>query len=82
MLAIALVLEGHRRGVAARQSGMDGQTLRDWSHRYNAEGISGLFNRPHGGGRPRKLTAAQEAAIAGWVRAGPDPERDGWCAGV
>ena len=77
MLAIALVLEGHRRGVAARQSAMDGQTLRDWAHRYNAEGIAGLFNRPHGGGPPRKLTAAQEAAIAAWVSAGPDPERDG-----
>jgi hypothetical protein len=25
MLAIALVLEGHRRGVAARQSAMDGK---------------------------------------------------------
>jgi transposase len=77
MLAIALVLEGHRRGVAARQSAMDGQTLRDWAHRYNAEGIAGLFNRPHGGGPPRKLTAAQEAEIAAWISAGPDAERDG-----
>jgi transposase-like protein len=34
MLAIALLLEGHGREQAARQSGMDRQTLRDWVHRY------------------------------------------------
>ena len=48
MLAIALLLEGHNRAQAARQSGMERQTLRDWAHRYNAEGIAGLFDRPHG----------------------------------
>lgn len=77
MLAIALVLEGHRRGNAARQCGMDRQTLRDWVHRFNAEGIGGLSNRPHGGGPEPKLSAEQEAAIAQWVRCGPDPEQDG-----
>ena len=37
---LALVLEGHRR--AAALTGMDRQTLRDWVHRYDAEGVSGL----------------------------------------
>ena len=77
MLAIALLLEGHSRGLAARQSGMDRQTLRDWVHRYNVEGIAGLFDRPHGGGAPRKLTATQESEVAAWVHAGPDLARDG-----
>jgi transposase len=77
MLAIALLLEGHSREQSARQSGMDRQTLRDWVHRYNAEGIGGLFDRPHGGGARRKLTTAQESEIALWVDAGPDPETDG-----
>jgi len=77
MLAIALVLEGRSRGDAARQCGMDRQTLRDWVHRFNAEGIGGLCNRRHGGGPERKLSAAQEAAIAEWLRCGPDRERDG-----
>jgi hypothetical protein len=36
LLGIALVLEGHPRKTAARLSGMDRQTLRDWAHRYNA----------------------------------------------
>ena len=45
MLAIALVLEGADRTSAATSCGMDRQTLRDWVHRYNAEGLAGLANR-------------------------------------
>ena len=57
MLAIALVLEGVDRATAAQTCGMDRQTLRDWVHRYNAEGLCGLVNRtvPH---RPRRLAPA------------------------
>lgn len=77
MLAIALVLEGRRRSDAARQCGMDRQTLRDWVHRFNAAGIAGLYNRPHGGGGAPKLSAEQQAELVRWVRGGPDPERDG-----
>ncbi len=76
MLAIALVLEGADRATAAATCGMDRQTLRDWVHRYNAEGLAGLVNRtvPH---RPRRLAPEQLAELAGWVEAGPDPARDG-----
>lgn len=77
LLAIALLLEGASREDAARQCGMDRQTLRDWVHRYNAEGIAGLSNRPHGGGACSRLTAEQQAEVAEWVRTGPDPEKDG-----
>jgi transposase len=64
LLAIALVLEGASRAEAARQCGMDRQTLRDWVHRYNAEGIGGLGGRPHGGGARARLTADQQAEVA------------------
>jgi transposase len=76
MLAIALVLEGVDRTTAAETCGMDRQTLRDWVHRYNAEGLDGLENRkvPQ---RPRRLVPAQMAELAAWVEAGPDPARDG-----
>jgi transposase len=40
MLAIALVLEGQPRREAASLNGMDRQTLSDWVHRYNADGIA------------------------------------------
>src|SRR3954449_6170894 len=76
MLALALVLEGASREVAARCAGMDRQTLRDWVHRYNAEGLDGLRDRRRPGPRPR-LSPEQEAELATTVEQGPDPDRDG-----
>ena len=76
MLAIALVLDGHSREDAAASCGMDRQTLRDWVHRYNAEGLAGLSNRRAPGPTPR-LSDGQEAELARWVEKGTDPERDG-----
>ena len=76
MLALALVLEGSPRAEAARHAGMDRQTLRDWVHRYNAEGLAGLVNRRAPGPAPR-LSAEQEAAVDRWVAEGPELARDG-----
>ena len=76
MLAIALVLEGADRTTAAGTCGMDRQTLRDWVHRYNAEGLAGLKNRI-GPPRPRRLAPDQMAELAAWVEAGPDSARHG-----
>jgi transposase len=76
MLALALVLDGQSRGAAAEACGMDRQTLRDWVHRYNAEGLAGLANHRSAGPTPR-LAAAQEAEVARWVEEGPVLERDG-----
>src|SRR6187397_2653704 len=76
MLALALVLEGTSREAAARHAGMDRQTLRDWVHRYNAEGLAGLRDRPHPGPMPR-LTQEQLTELARIVEAGPDPGTDG-----
>lgn len=45
-------------------------------HRYNAEGLPGLHDRPRSGRKPR-LTPAQEAELAAAVERGPDPDRDG-----
>ena len=77
MLAIALVLEGRSRGDASENCGMDRQTLRDWVHRYNAEGLAGLRDRVGETGPKRRLSSEQEAEVAEWVRRGPDPTRDG-----
>src|ERR671932_2370136 len=63
MLALALVLEGSSRAEAARAAGMGRQTLRDWVHRYDAEGLAGLGDRPRSGRRPR-LTPGREAELA------------------
>ncbi len=66
MLALPLVMEGRNRTEAACAAGMDRQTLRDRVHRYNAQGLQGLTNRPNlgapkrqadcgAGGRSRRL---------------------------
>ena len=76
LLAIALVLEGATRTEAARVTGMDRQTLRDWVIRYNAEGVEGLRDRARPG-RPGQLTAVQLAELERLVEAGPDIEVHG-----
>jgi len=72
LLAIALVLEGYSRTEAAALSGMDRQTLRDWVHRYNDEGIDGLKSRSAPGRAPA-LTDEQMAELRALVIQGPDP---------
>jgi transposase len=79
MLALALVLEGSSRAEAARAAGMDRQTLRDWVHRYNAEGIEGLRDRPRPG-RPCALDEGRQAALKALILRGPKLERDGCVA--
>src|SRR3954470_6216500 len=77
MLAIALVLEGRSREDAAASCGMDRQTLRDWAHRYNAEGLAGLADLPRRNGPRPRLSPGQEAMVAEWAEQGPDLARDG-----
>ncbi len=72
LLAIAMVLEGCSRLDAARQAGMDRQTLRDWVHRYNEAGVDGLISKPLPGPEP-KLSEAQMQKLRALVVAGPDP---------
>src|SRR5919112_103585 len=74
LLALANALDGMSRDEAARAAGMDRQTLRDWVHRYNAEGVAGLR------GRPCALDEGQQAALKGLVLKGPELERDGCVA--
>jgi len=76
LLALAAVYDGMSRAQAARIGGMDRQTLRDWVHRFNEEGPSGLTNRP-GAGRPRLLNDEQMLELSQIVETGPDLARDG-----
>src|ERR1700687_1665225 len=68
ILAIAMVLDGYARRLAAQACGMDRQTLRDWVIRYNAEGFAGRADRPRPG---RRAAAAARTA-----------RQTGWCAGA
>ena len=79
LLALANALDGMSREAAARAAGMDRQTLRDWVHRYNAEGIGGLRDRPRPG-RPCALDEGRQAALKALILKGPKLERDGCVA--
>ena len=72
MLAIALVLEGSDRRSAAEACGMDRQTLRDWVHRYNAEGLAGLRERRTSGHKSPLGDKGRQALVA-LLETGPDP---------
>jgi transposase len=76
ILAIAMVPDGHSRLLAAQASAMDRQTLCDWVHRYNADGLAGLADRPRPGRQPR-LAEAQRSEVAKWVEDGPDLKTNG-----
>ena len=53
--AIANALGGMSRAEAARLAGMERQALRDAVVGYNAEGVSGLSDRPRRSEGPRGL---------------------------
>jgi transposase len=74
LLAIAAVLDGDSRTEAAKHSGMDRQTLRDWVHRYNAGSVDGLHSREIPG-RPPALSDEQMEELRQMVLDGPDPNR-------
>jgi transposase len=76
MLALAMVLDGCSRTEAATTCGMDRQTLRDWVHRYNEQGLPGLSDRKPPGAKPR-LSTEQQNELADLVRSGPDPAEHG-----
>jgi transposase len=79
LLALANALDGLPREEAARLAGMTGQTLGDWVHRYNEEGVEGLRDRPRPG-RPCALDEGQQAALKAIILKGPKLERDGCVA--
>ena len=74
MLAIANAMEGMSRADAARTAGIERQSLCDAVKRFNAEGLAGLIDRPHGR-RPERLTEAEQAVLVNRILRGPDPEK-------
>ena len=54
----------------AGQLGCHPKKVRRWLHRFSAEGIDGLGDRP-GAGRKRRITEAQRSAIIALARSGP-----------
>ena len=76
VLSLAAVLDGLSRADAARMGGMDRQTLRDWVHRFNADGPDGLFDH-WAPGQPSRLSEDQKVILTKIVETGPDLAVDG-----
>jgi transposase len=72
LLALAVIYDGGSRSDAARVGCVGLQTVRDWVLRFNSSGPAGLIDGKAPGQTPR-LNAAQRAALAGIVEAGPIP---------
>lgn len=80
LLSIAAVLDGMSRAEAAKIGGMDRQTLRDWVHRFNAQGPAGLKDtrRP---GNPVGCRQRSSRNCRKSSRPGPTARLTGSCAG-
>ena len=74
LLSLAAVRDGMDR-AAAKIGSMDRQTLRDWVHRFNAQGPNGLRDI-RSKGQPPRLSPEQLAAFAEIVETGPDRQKD------
>ncbi len=78
ILAIRYLRLGYTVPKAANTLGMSERQLRTWVHRYNAEGIPGLQDRPRPG-QPPHLSADRVERFKERVRLGPR-SADGVCA--
>jgi len=67
---IALSWDGLAVPAIAARIGCHENTVRRWLHRFNADGIDGLGDRP-GAGRKRRITEAQRSAIIALARSEP-----------
>jgi transposase len=67
---VALSWDGLGVPAIAGQLGCHPKKVRRWLHRFNAEGIDGLGDRP-GVGRKRRITEAERSAIIALARSSP-----------
>jgi transposase len=67
---VALSWDGLGVSAIAARVGCHESTVRRWLHRFNADGIDGLGDRP-GAGRKRRITEAQRSAIIALARSVP-----------
>jgi transposase len=67
---VALSWDGLGVAAIAEQLGCHPKKVHRWLHRFNAEGIDGLGDRP-GVGRKRRITEAERSAIIALARSAP-----------
>ena len=75
LIGLRYILLGHTASAAAKTLGWTPPAMTHWVHRFNAEGVEGLFDRPRSG-RPHQLTEEQKQSLKTRIEAGPT-EADG-----
>ena len=78
LLAVRLVVMGNTVPQAAKAVGLKQRQSRNWIHRFNAEGVKGLRDRPRPG-QPVKLPRQKEQAFRERIEKGAsqkDPARN------
>jgi len=70
LTGIMHIAAGKSVPVSAQAIGLHERKLRKWVHRFNADGIQGLSDRPHTG-RLARLTAGQKQSFKKRIEAGP-----------
>ena len=78
-LLIRYLLLGHTTSQTAVAFGYSVRQVRNWMHRFNAEGLHGLHDKPRSG-RRRFLPADQEEPLKELLRAAPPEGRATWHA--
>src|SRR5215212_1163747 len=66
--------EGGSTKAVAAEVGCHPQTVREWLHRFNSDGVDGLGDRP-GAGRPPRLTEEERSRIVAMARTRHPPGR-------
>jgi len=61
---VVLVAEGHSCADVARWFGGTRRTIERWVHSFEADGIEGLREQHHGGGRSSRLTESRLRELA------------------
>jgi transposase len=73
LLAMRMVVMGNNVPQAAKAVGLKQRQTRNWIHRFNAEGVDGLRDRPRPG-QPAKLSRQKEQAFRERIEKGAGPK--------
>jgi len=73
LLAVRLVVMANTVPQAAKAVGLKQRQTRNWVHRFNAEGLNGLRDRPRPG-QPVKLPRQKEQAFRERIEKGTGPK--------
>ena len=76
--AVRLLADGREAPEVAQVLGCSASSISYWADDWREAGLAGLAERPHAGGRPRRLDATAEATLEQMLA--DDPQAHGYAA--